>query len=107
MIVRIVTCRVYEGTQLAFESATVENHRGSLTESGVLRFDVLKDSGSSNTYFLLEVYRDEDAVAAHKETGHYQTWRDTVAPMMQHKRESVACSVVAPDDEGQWRAPVG
>ena len=30
----------------------------------------------------LEVYRAPEAAAAHKETEHYKSWRDTVAPMM-------------------------
>jgi quinol monooxygenase YgiN len=31
---------------------------------------------------LIEVYRTAEAATAHKETQHYKTWRDTVAPMM-------------------------
>jgi quinol monooxygenase YgiN len=37
---------------------------------------------------LYEVYRDEEAAAAHKETEHYKKWRETVAPMMKTPRHS-------------------
>jgi len=35
------------------------------------------------------VYRDEAATGLHKETVHYQKWRDTVAPMMAVPRQGV------------------
>ena len=31
-------------------------------------------------FVLVEAYRTQDAPAAHKETRHYQQWRDAVAP---------------------------
>ncbi len=39
---------------------------------------------------LLEVYRSPDAPAAHKETGHYNTWRETVAGMMAEDRSALS-----------------
>ena len=47
-----------------------------------------------------QVYRDTDAPAAHKETAHYQTWRDTVADMMAEPRTSTKYVNVHPDDAG-------
>ena len=41
------------------------------------------------------------APAAHKETKHYQTWRDTVASMMAEPRQSVKFGNVLPED-GEW-----
>jgi quinol monooxygenase YgiN len=49
---------------------------------------------------LVEVYRTAAAPAAHKETAHYATWRDTVAPMMASPRSSVKFANVFPDDAG-------
>jgi quinol monooxygenase YgiN len=48
----------------------------------------------------VEVYRTPDAPAAHKETKHYQNWRDTVASMMAEPRSSVKFSNVFPGDDG-------
>jgi quinol monooxygenase YgiN len=36
---------------------------------------------------------------AHKETRHYQVWRDTVAPMMAETRSSVKFANVFPEDK--------
>jgi quinol monooxygenase YgiN len=49
---------------------------------------------------LIEAYRTPDAPAAHKETRHYQTWRDAVVPMMAEPRSSVKFGNVFPQDDG-------
>ena len=102
MIVRIITVKVKPGSEEEFEKATVSNHEGSVQEPGVLRFDVLRDRERTGTYYLYEVYRDEEATRAHKETGHYHAWKDRVAALLEGERTSVSCSVVAPVDEGRW-----
>jgi (4S)-4-hydroxy-5-phosphonooxypentane-2,3-dione isomerase len=80
-----------------FLAATVVNARASLAEPGVLRFDVIQDQGDPTHAVLVEVYRDDEASAAHKLTPHYATWRDTVAEMMAEPRQSVRYSVVFPE----------
>jgi autoinducer 2-degrading protein len=85
----------------AFKAATVENARHSIEEPGVARFDVLQQAGDPARFVLTEVYRTAEAPAAHKETAHYQRWRDTVADMMAEPRTSVKFENVFPDD-GQW-----
>ncbi len=82
----------------AFLAATQENAAASRAEPGVVRFDVLADRSDPNHFVLVEGYRDEAAAAAHKDTAHYQTWRDTVAPMMERPRESTRYVNCSPDD---------
>ena len=48
----------------------------------------------------MEVYRTPEAPARHKETAHYQVWRDTVAEMMAEPRTSVKYTNIFPDDAG-------
>jgi quinol monooxygenase YgiN len=72
----------------AFQEATTANARESLKESGIVRFDVLQQNDDPSRFVLVEIYRDADAPAKHKETAHYKTWRDTVAPMMAEPRSS-------------------
>lgn len=84
----------------AFHVATDANARASRAEPGVVRFDVLTDRCDPGHVVLVEIYRDEAAAAAHKQTGHYATWRDTVAPMMARPRSSVTYVNVSPDDDG-------
>jgi quinol monooxygenase YgiN len=84
----------------AFEQATVENARNSVREPGIARFDVIRQADDPARFILVEVYRSVEATAAHKETAHYQTWRDAVAPMMVEPRTSVKYANVFPADEG-------
>jgi (4S)-4-hydroxy-5-phosphonooxypentane-2,3-dione isomerase len=84
----------------AFRQATIENARQSLQEPGVVRFDFVQRRDDAARFTLVEVYRDEAAPAAHKETAHYQHWRDTVAGMMAEPRSSVKYDRVFPDESG-------
>lgn len=84
----------------AFSAATSANARASLREPGMARFDVLQHTDDPNRFVLVEVYRTAAAPAAHKETPHYATWRDAVAPMMAEPRTSVKFANVFPEDSG-------
>ena len=84
----------------AFRQATLENARNSVLEPGVARFDVIQQLDAPTRFVLVEVYRTPDDPAKHKETAHYQTWRDSVAEMMAEPRSSVKYANVFPDDEG-------
>jgi quinol monooxygenase YgiN len=81
----------------AFRQATIENARQSIQEPGIARFDVIQHAEDSSRFVLVEVYRTAEAPAKHKETAHYQLWRDTVAPMMAEPRASVRYVNVFPD----------
>jgi len=82
-----------------FKVTTLDNARASLKEPGIARFDVVQQQDDPTRFVLVEVYRTPDAPAAHKETKHYQIWRDTVAPMMAEPRSSVKFANVFPDDD--------
>jgi autoinducer 2-degrading protein len=81
-----------------FLDATEENAMASRKESGVVRFDVLSDRDDPTHVVLVEIYRDEAAAAAHKDTGHYQRWRDIVAQMMARPREATRYVNTSPED---------
>jgi len=85
----------------AFRAATIENARKSIKESGIARFDVIQQQDDPTRFVLVEVYRTADAPAKHKETTHYQKWRDTVADMMAEPRTSVKYTNVFPDEQGR------
>ena len=82
----------------AFLDATQDNAAASRDEPGVVRFDVLSDRADSGHVVLVEIYRDEAAAAAHKETAHYQRWRETVAPMMARPRGAARYVNASPED---------
>lgn len=82
----------------AFKAATLANAQASLREPGIARFDILQQADDPTRFVLVEAYRDAAAPAAHKETAHYATWRDTVAAMMAEPRASVKFANVFPAD---------
>ena len=81
----------------AFRAASIENARQSRLEPGIARFDVLQQNDDPTRFVLVEIYRTPEAPAAHKETAHYQVWRDAVAPMMAEPRTGVKFTDVFPD----------
>ena len=102
MLVVHVHVRIRPGQAEDFLAATMVNARASLGEPGVLRFDVLRDQADPEHVVLVEVYRDDDASAAHKLTPHYAAWRDTVAEMMAEPRQSTRFSAMFPAGAQGW-----
>lgn len=100
MLILIVDVHVIRGMEDAFREATIRNASNSVKEPGIARFDVLQDEADPCRFVLVEVYRDADAPARHKETEHYAEWRETVAPMMAHTRTARRFSNVYPEDDG-------
>jgi quinol monooxygenase YgiN len=83
----------------AFREATLENARQSVKEPGIARFDVIQQADAPARFVLVEVYRTAEAPVRHKETAHYQAWRDKVVDMMAEPRTSVKYANLFPGDE--------
>src|SRR5882762_462628 len=83
----------------SFKKATLANARESVKEPGIARFDVVQQQDDPTRFVFVEAYRTAEAPAAHKETRHYQTWRDTVEPMMAGPRTSVKFANLFPADQ--------
>jgi quinol monooxygenase YgiN len=81
----------------AFKQATMANARQSRREPGIARFEMFQELADPTRFLLVEIYRTPEASAAHKETRHYQVWRDAVAPMMAEPRSSVKYQEISPD----------
>ncbi len=71
-----------------------------MREPGIARFDVVQSREDPTRFVLVEVYKNADAPAAHKETAHYLAWRDAVAELMAEPRTSVKYQNLFPDDAG-------
>jgi autoinducer 2-degrading protein len=99
LVVQVEVLVVVEQVE-PFRAATLANASASRIEPGVVRFDVLQDHADPTHFVLVEVYRDEQAAAAHKDTEHYRLWRDVVAPMMARPRSSRKYVNASPDDAG-------
>jgi quinol monooxygenase YgiN len=100
MLIVHVHVRVKTAFVEAFRAATVENARNSVQEPGIARFDVIQQADDPERFVLVEVYRTAEATVAHKQTRHYEAWRDAVAPMMAEPRTAVKYENVFPGDAG-------
>ena len=84
----------------AFRAATLANAAASVKEPGVVRFDVYRDREDEARFVLVEVYRSQDAHAAHRTTAHYQAWRAAVDDLMAEPRSMRKFVNLHPADEG-------
>jgi autoinducer 2-degrading protein len=84
-----------------FRRASLENASKSIKEPGVARFDVIQQVDDPTRFVLTEVYNTAEDPARHKETSHYQNWRDKVENMMAEPRKSVKYTNVFPTDR-EW-----
>ena len=100
MYIAHVFVHVKEDMIEAFKEATIENAQNSINEPGVARFDCIQQQDDPTRFVLVEVYRTSDDPAKHKETAHYQKWRDTVADMMAEPRSAIKYFNVHPLEEG-------
>ena len=83
-----------------FEHATELNAAGSIQEPGVARFDFLQQADDPTRFLLVEVYRTQDDSARHKETSHYNRWRETVEPLLAEPRTRIVYQNLVPTDAG-------
>jgi quinol monooxygenase YgiN len=100
MLVVHVHVRVKPEDLEAFLEETRRNAAASREEPGVRRFDVLQDEADAGHVVLNEVYVDQSAADAHKQTAHYSRWRDVVAGMMAEPRASTRFAAVFPGEDG-------
>ncbi len=102
MIVYNVSVQVIKGHEEDFRKATIRNHEKTRMENGNIRFDVLQSKSDPCHFILYEVYRSDEAAAAHKTTEHYKVWRETVAPWMARDRQGESFTPLYPERENQW-----
>jgi (4S)-4-hydroxy-5-phosphonooxypentane-2,3-dione isomerase len=100
MLVALVYVHVKPEYLEAFKEVTLENARNSVQEPGVARFDVIQQVDDPTRFVLVEVYRDAEAPARHKETAHYAKWRSVAEDMMAEPRSGVRYQSLFPADEG-------
>jgi autoinducer 2-degrading protein len=79
-----------------FIAACAANHAASIQESGNRRFDVLQSPDDPCRFILYEAYATAADAAAHKETAHYLSWRETVADWMAEPRQGLSFNGLYP-----------
>jgi quinol monooxygenase YgiN len=82
----------------AFKAATLINAENSAREPGIARFELLQQQDDPSRFVLVEVYRNAEAPAKHKESAHYNTWIATVNDMFVTPRTRAFYTNLAPGD---------
>jgi quinol monooxygenase YgiN len=71
-------------------------------EPGCLRFDVIQDRDDKNRFYFYEVYRDERALEAHRQTPHFKLYAAKVQPWLAVTPERRFGKNLIPSDDN-WR----
>jgi autoinducer 2-degrading protein len=71
-------------------------------EPGCLRFDVIQDRDDRNKFYFYEVYRDEAALEAHRQTPHFKLYAEKVQPWLVAPAERRFGRNLIPSDDN-WR----
>lgn len=104
MYVIIAPIKIKEGFKEQFIEAMLDDAKGSVAnEPGCLRFDVIQDGEDENKIWLYEVYVDEAAFEAHKQTPHFVKWQSTVEDWVGERPpgRAIGASVIWPPAE-EW-----
>ncbi len=81
----------------AFLELALFDAQNSRKEPGCLRFDVLKALDNPPRFAFYEVYKDEAAVQAHRQTPHYARWIQEIEALQNVPRSATKYSTVDPD----------
>jgi (4S)-4-hydroxy-5-phosphonooxypentane-2,3-dione isomerase len=96
MVTYLVQIQVIPEYVDEFIEATKKNVENSRLEKGVVAFDFYQQADANNQFVLVEIYQATDDQLAHRETKHYQTWRETVEKMMAAPRKGSKLLFVVP-----------
>lgn len=81
-----------------FINSTRQNAEESRKEPGVAQFDLLQQVGDETRFVLVEVFRTPEAVAQHKQSAHYDRWRNSVEPLLAEPRTRLVYQNVFPHE---------
>ena len=82
-----------------FKVVSLENAQKSIQEPGIARFDVLQQTDDPTHFELIEVYRTPQDPAKHKETAHYNKWRELAEPLLAEARTRTTYTNIFPADQ--------
>jgi len=103
MVVLHVTIQVKPQHVSEFmEMARYDAEHSQKDEPGCVRFDIIQDRDDSNRFYFYEVYRDEVALAAHRQTAHFKHYFEKTQPWLAAPPERRFGKNVFPSDDG-WR----
>ena len=103
MIVNLVKVRIKpEKRQRFLEAIEHDALHSEADEPGCLRFNVVQDTRDEDVYLFYEVYRDHDALEAHRAAPHFAVWREAAAECLDGPAERTAGQSIFPADPTYW-----
>jgi len=103
MVVLHVTIQVKpEYVEKYLEIVRHDAEHSEKDEPGCLRFDVIRDCDDLNRFYYYEVYRDEAALEAHRQTPHFKLYAEKSKPCLAAPPERRVGKNVIPAD-ADWR----
>jgi (4S)-4-hydroxy-5-phosphonooxypentane-2,3-dione isomerase len=100
LLVNVVEYDVVPGQVDAYLAALKENATASVQEPGCREINILLSQKDSNHVLIFEVYDDNAAAQAHRETDHFKKYAATIKEMVA-KREVHTFSSVAMNIKGK------
>jgi autoinducer 2-degrading protein len=94
MFVNAVDLDIVPAERENYLAAIKENGAATAKEPGCRRFDIMNLASDPNHFFLYEVYDNEAALKAHRETEHFKKYAATTGKMVA-KREARPMSLIA------------
>lgn len=73
-----------------FEASIFEAQSTISEEEGVFQFHLLEDAMNTNRFYFYQVFQDDAALQAHKETKVFKDWLNAVSPMLEGEIEVIA-----------------
>jgi autoinducer 2-degrading protein len=98
MVVQLVHIRVKPESIEAFKAATLDNTRNSRLEPGIVQFALVQQHDDPTKFVIIEAFKDDAAIEAHRHAPHYLRWRDAVPEMMAEPRYAVKAHSLDPED---------
>lgn len=91
----IVKVELNPGARTQFLEVMLNNASSSVkNEPGCMVFDVLEAREEQDTFYLYEIYADQDALQSHKQTAHYQSTRAVINDLIA-KQSVIRADVLA------------
>ena len=76
-----------------------------MIEPGCLMFNIVNDAADPNILYLFEVYKDADAIEAHKKMPHFVKWLETTENWLAAPLEIMPCNMIYPSANAWEKRP--
>jgi len=103
MVILHVTVQVKpEHAREFLEAVRHDAEHSERDEPGCLRFDVVQDRDDSNRFYYYEVYKDEAALEAHRQSSHFKLYAEKTRTWLTAPPERRFGKNLIPSDS-DWR----